>query len=241
MVVKTRAVRGVFVAVLALQFFTFCGAGWTAPTEKFYLQEVARLAALEKDYFQKKIDSDLSAVYGYQHPDFKRHVSVEEFQFFDGRVVYNYREGAEHHLSGGLTPSLAYIKMNPAKKDMLGFPQQRKFKWFANPFITITDYVLKRISISEAGDHAMVTVVLKGRERLNPAITRDNFEFDIMETHIDYWEKVDGRWTIALLTDAASISGGSRVRYFIPNSNADWEKMKFIAYVPRPEGKSRKN
>ena len=54
MAVKTRAVTGVLVAVLALQFFTLCGAGWTAPTEKIYLQEVARLAALESAYFQKK-------------------------------------------------------------------------------------------------------------------------------------------------------------------------------------------
>lgn len=238
--VKTRAVTGVLVAVLALQFFTLCGEGWTAPTEKVYLQEVARLAALESAYFQKKINNDLPGVYGYQHPEFKKHVSVEEFQFFDGRVVYNYRDGAEHHLSGGLTPPLAYIKANPVKKDMLGFPQQRKLRWFANPFITIQNYVLKRISIGEAGNHAMVTVELKGRERLNPAIAHDNIEFDIKEPFIDYWEKVDGRWTIALLADASSISGGSKVRYFIPNSNADWKKMKFIAYVPRSSVKNRK-
>jgi hypothetical protein len=234
MSVKTRAVTGVLVAVLALQFFTLCEEGWTAPPEKFYLQEVARLAALEKEYFQKKIDNDLPGVYGYQHPEFKKHISVEEFQFFNGRVVYNYRDGAENHLSGGLTPSLAYIKSNPVKKDVLGFPQPTKLRWFANPFITIQNYVLKRVSISEDGNHAMVTVELKGWEKINPAIARDNIEFKIKEPYIDYWEKVDGQWKIALLADASSISGGSKVRYFIPNSNANWEKMKFIAYVPRP-------
>ena len=62
MAVKTRAVTGVLVAVLALQFFTLCGAGWTAPTEKIYLQEVARLAALESAYFQKKIKESLIVV-----------------------------------------------------------------------------------------------------------------------------------------------------------------------------------
>jgi hypothetical protein len=238
---RHRAIRTFFAAVLALQFFTLCEEGWTAPTEKVYLQEVEKLAALESDYFQKKIRSDFPGVYGYQHPEFKKHVSVEEFQYFDGRVVYNYRDGAEHHISGGLMPSLAFIKMNPVKKDMLGFPQQREFRWFANPFITIQDYALKRISISEEGNHAMVMVELKGRERLNPAIVHDNIEFDFRESHIDYWEKVDGQWNIALLADASSISGGSKVRYFIPNSNADWEKMKFIAYVSRSSSvKNRK-
>lgn len=230
---KHRATRTFFAAIMALQFFTLCGEGWAVPTEKVYLQEVARLANLESDYFQKKIRSDLKGVYGYQHPEFKKHISIEEFQYFNGRVVFNYREGAEHHISGGLMPSLAYIKTNPVKKDMLGFPQQSKLRWFTNPFITIQDYVLKRISISEEGSHAMVTVELKGREKLNPAMARGNFEFDIKEPYVDYWEKVDGQWTIALLADASSISGGSKVRYFIPNSNASWEKMKFIAYVPR--------
>lgn len=237
--VKTRAATTYFAAVLALQFFYLCGEGWAAP-EKFYLQEVAKLAALEKDYFQKKIHNDLKGVYGYQHPEFRKHVSIEEFQFFDGRVVYDYRDGTEHHLSGGLTPSLAFIKRNPVKKDMLGFPQQRKFRWFANPFITVQSYALKRISISEEGNYAMVTVEMKGRERINPAIAHGDIEFDIKEPHIDYWEKVGGIWKIALLADAASISGGSRVRYFIPNSNADWEKMKFIAYVLRSSVKNRK-
>jgi len=236
---KMRAAATCFTVVLVLQFFVFCGEGRAVP-EKFYLREVTRLAALEKAYFQKKVENDLKGVYSYQHPEFKKHISMEEFQFFDGRVVYNYRDGAEHHLSGGLTPSLAFIKMNPVKKDALGFPQQRKVRWFANPFITIQNYALKRISISEEGNHAMVMVELTGREKINPAIARGNFEFDIKEPYIDYWEKVDGQWKIALLADASSISGGSRVRYFIPNSNADWEKMKFIAYVPRSSVKRRK-
>lgn len=236
---KTRTATMYFAAVLALQFFYFGGEGWAAP-EKFYLQEVAKLAALEKDYFQKKILNDVKGMYVYQHPEFKKHISIEEFQYFDGRVVYNYRDAASYHVSGGLTPSIAFIKTNPVKKDMLGFPLQKTFRWYANPFITVQSYVLKRISISEDGNYAMVAVEMKGRERLNPALARGLIEFDVKKPHIDFWEKVDGKWKIALLADAASISGGSKVRYFIPNSNADWEKMQFIAYVPRSPVKKQK-
>ncbi|GJL78618.1 MAG: hypothetical protein NPINA01_16070 [Nitrospinaceae bacterium] len=237
--VKVRTAATCFFAVLALQFFYLPGEGWSA-SEKFYLQEVAKLAALEKDYFQKKINNDLKGVYSYQHPEFKKHVSVEEFQFFDGRVVYNYRMATEHHISGGLMPSLAFIKANPVKKDALGFPQQRKFRWFANPFITVQNYDLKKISISEDGNYAMVAVELKARERLNPAMVRGDIEFDTQQPFVDYWEKVDGKWKITLLADAAAISGGSKVRYFIPNNNAGWEKTKFIVYVPRSSIKNRK-
>ena len=86
----------------------------------------------------------------------------------------------------------------------------------------------------------MVEVELRGIEKLNPAVVRDDIQFNVVKPHVDYWEKVDGQWKITLLADAASISGGSKVSYFIPNSNAAWEKMKFIAYVPRPKAKDEK-
>ena len=192
------------------------------------------------DYFQKKLQNDWKALYDYQNPVFKERVSIEEYQFFDGRVLYNYREDKAHHISGGLTPSLEFIKKNPQKKDVLGFSHPRKYRWFSNPFITIQSYDLKRVLVSENGDHAMVEVELRGIEKLNPAVVRANIQFDVKKPHVDYWEKIDGKWKISLLADAATISGGAKVHYFIPNSNAAWEKMKFTSYVPRPKAKTRK-
>lgn len=239
MSVKIRTVAAYFTAVLALQFLFPDGEGWTAP-EKLYVQEVSRLAALEKDYFQRKIGNDLEGVYAYQHSEFKKHISIEEFQFYSGRVVYNYRDGAEHHVSGGLTPTVAFIKNNPEQRDALGFPRQTKFRWFDNPFISVQSYDLKRIMISEDGKYAKVAVELKGREKINPALVRGDIGHEIKKPFIDYWEKVGGEWKIALLTGASSISGGSKEQYFIPNSAAAWEKMKFISYVTGASAKSRK-
>jgi len=238
MSLKIKAVMIFIIPVLAFHLFFLGEKGQTDPGPD-HLQEAKKLAGLEVDYFQKKIQNDWEALYAYQHPDFRERVSLEEYQFFDGRVLYNYREEAMYHVSGGLTPSLEFIRKNPGKKDALGFTHPRKFKWFSNPFITIQGYDLKRVSISEAGNHGMVEVELRGIEKLNPAVVRGDIQFDIKKPHVDYWEKVDGLWKIALLADAASISGGSKVRYFIPNSNAAWEKMKFTAYVPRPKANSR--
>lgn len=231
---KVKTVTIFLVPVLAFHFFFLSGEGRTDPGPD-YLQEAKKLAGLEVDYFQKKLRNDWKALYEYQHPQFRENVSIEEFQFFDGRVLYNYRDDSAHHVSGGLTPSREFIKSNPEKKDLLGFPIPRKYQWFANPFITIKGYDLKRVSISENGNYAMVEVELKGTEKLNPAVVRDNIQFDVKKPHVDYWEKVDGTWKITLLAEASSISGGAKVHYFIPNSNAAWEKMKFIAYVPRPK------
>ncbi len=234
MSLKIKAVMIFLIPVLTFHFFFLSEKGLADPGPD-HLQEAKKLAGLEVKYFQKKISNDWAGLYGYQHPDFRERVSIEEYQYFDGRVLYDYREEAMHHVSGGLTPSLEFIKKNPKKKDVLGFSHPRKYKWFSNPFITIQGYDLKRVSISENGNHGMVEVELRGIEKLNPAVVREDIQFDIKKPHIDYWEKVDGTWKIALLADAASISGGAKVRYFIPNSNAAWEKMKFVSYVPRPK------
>jgi len=239
MSLKVKTVMIFFVPALVFHFFFLSGVGQTDPGPD-HLQVAKKLAVLEVDYFQKKLQNDWEALYDYQHPAFKERVSIEEYQFFDGRVLYNYREENTHHVSGGLTPSLEFIKKNPERKDALGFSHPRTYRWFSNPFITIQSYDLKRVLVSKNGNYAMVEVELRGIEKLNPAVVRDDIQFDIKKLHIDFWEKIDGQWKISLLADAAAISGGTKVRYFIPNSNAAWGKMKFISYVPRPKANSEK-
>jgi hypothetical protein len=231
---KVKAILIILVPTLAFHFFFLSGKGETG-TGPDQLQEAIKLAKLEVDYFQKKIQNDWKALYVYQHPKFREHISVEEYQFFDGRVLYNYREETAHHVSGGTTPSLDYIKKNPQKKDALGFSHPRKYQWFPNPFIVIQGYKLKRVSISEDCNFAMVEVELHGIEKLNPAVVRGDIQFDIKKRHIDFWEKVAGEWKISLLADAQAVSGGTKVPYFIPNSNAAWGKIKFTSFVPRPK------
>ena len=92
----------ILVPVFAFHFFFLSGEGRT-DSGPDHLQEAKKLAGLEVDYFQKKIRDDWKGLYGYQHPDFRERVSIEEFQFFDGRVLYNYRDEGAHHVSGGLT------------------------------------------------------------------------------------------------------------------------------------------
>ncbi|MFQ5451488.1 MAG: hypothetical protein ACE5E9_12740 [Nitrospinaceae bacterium] len=230
----SRAIRvgvGFAVAVFLMSAMAH-GAEAAKRLPKAFLKEAAKLAAREADYFQKRQQSDWQALYNYQHPRFRKNVSFEEFKYFEGRVAFNYRNSGTNHLSGGLTPSLAYIKTNPEKRDALGNPQPRHFKWFKNPFIRVRDFAIKKISISKDRKYAMVAVELRGREKLNPALVRGNMEFDFKKPHVDYWEKVNGRWKIALLANPASISGGSRVMYYIPNDNSAWEKMQFIEVPP---------
>ena len=123
-----------------------------------------------------------------------------------------------------------YIKKNYKKKDALGFPRKNYYKWFYNPFIQVKDYELEKISISKDGKYAMVKIMLTGRERINPALVREDISFDMRRPHIDYWEKVDGKWVITVLSDTSSISGGMKTLYFIPNNNDAWEKKEYVDF-----------
>jgi hypothetical protein len=192
------------------------------------LEEAKTLAKLEDDYFKKRLDNDLQGVYQYQHPAYKEEISLEEFLYFEGRLISNYRKEMQAHISGGMIPPLEYIKKNTGKRDILGFPRPSRYKWFENPFIKVKGYSLEQISISKDGKYAMTEIMLTGRERINPALVRGNIVFDMKRTHIDYWEKMNGQWVITVLMDNSSISGSKKTLYFIPNNNDAWKKMEYV-------------
>lgn len=216
-----------FFIIMSLYGFSIANASW-AEMEDTVLKDAKVLENIEKDYFNKRLKNDLKGVYQYQHPDFKKSVSVEEFMYFEGRVVSGYRNGSMGHISGGMLPQISWIKKNFRKKDALGFPRKSYYKWFFNPFIKVKDYNLQKISISKDGKYAIVKIILKGRERINPALVREDISFDFTRSHVDYWEKIDGKWVITVLADSSSISGGKRTMYFIPNNNDDWEKKDYV-------------
>ena len=200
---------------------------WGQVSDEF-LKEAKSLAKLENDYFKKRANHDLKGAYKYQHPIFKEKISVEEFLYFEGRVTTEYRKTTEAHISGGMIPSVEYIKKNHIKRDPLGFPRPSYYQWYQNPFITVKDYSLDRISISTDGKYAKAEITIEGEEQLNPAAVRGNIRFDIKRPHIDYWQKVDGQWVITVLAKNSSISGARTAYRFTPNNNDAWQKMDYI-------------
>lgn len=227
----------VYVAGIFLLNLAAWGAAWAEPGKK-YLKEAERLADMEKDYFQKRQNHDWQGVYDYQNPVFRKKISVEELQYFEGRVFFNYRDKLKHNISGGMTPSTEYIKAHPKRRDVLGFPRRSYFRWFISPYIHVRDYILESVALSKDLKYAMVKITLIGKEELPKALFRHKYEFDFKRSHVDYWEQVNGKWSIALLIDSASISGTQR-HYFIPNDNRAWEKKEYVEVagkilVPEP-------
>ena len=74
--------------------------------------------------------------------------------------------------------------------------------------------------------------MLKGRQRLNPMMVRGNFEFDAQYSLTDYWEKVDGKWVITLLSQPVNTSGTGILKYYVPNNKSGWGKADFVEINP---------
>ena len=200
------------------------------------LTEEARvLFDREKQLFNARKNVDWEKIHGLQHPDFRKKISVDEIRYFEGWAASDYREKAKQnaHISGAYVPSVDYMKKNIYKKDPLGFPVKRRYAWSGDPYITIKTFSLEKISISTDGKYAKLKVMLKGRQRLNPAITRGgDYEFAAQYPTTDYWEKVNGNWVITLLSKPANLSGTGELKFFVPNNKSGWGKAEFVEINP---------
>jgi hypothetical protein len=198
------------------------------------IEEAKILLDREKQLLNARINVDWNMQHSLQHPDFRKRISVEELQFYEGFVGSNYREKSKQnpHISGSFVPSLDYIKKNKYKKDPLGFPVKRRYKWSNDSYLTIKSYSLEKISISRDGKYAKVTMMLKGRQRLNPAIVRADIEFAAQYPKTDYWEKINGNWVITLLSTPVNTSGTGILNFLVPNNKKNWGKTEFVELSP---------
>ena len=204
--------------------------------ESQLIEEARTLAEKEAIFINARIKNDWGKIYDIQHPNFRKKISRVEIKYLEGWAAYDYREQgkANAHISGLFNPTVAFMKKNPNKKDPLGFPVPRKYRWSQNPFIEIKRHSLENISISEDRKYAKVKVMLEGTDRINPVATRGlQIAYDTKHSLTDYWEKVDGSWFITLLSKPVAISGVSVLNYFVPNDKSGWEKASFVEIDPK--------
>jgi len=193
-------------------------------------QEVKNLYEIQKNYVKSKLESNWEKIYSYQHPEFRKKVSIAEFKFFNGQVADNYRENSRAHISGGYNvPSMEFINTHQDKKDILGFPAFRHYPMTTNKYIKIAKVSMDKILISDQGKYAKGIMIYKGTETMDPGRVRGILKFPVTLTIEDYWEKVDGNWYITLLRNTTRLSGNIHY-HFIPNNKGSWKSTKFIEF-----------
>jgi hypothetical protein len=199
-------------------------------------QEVKSLYEIQKNYLTHKLENNWEKIYSYQHPEFRKKVSIAEFKFFNGQVADDYRKGSSAHISGGYSvPSKEYINSHQDKKDILGFPAFRHYPMTSNKFIKIDKIRIDKILISDHGNYAKGVMTYKGIETMDPGRMRGMIEFPVTLTIQDYWEKIEGNWYITLLRNTTRLSGNVYY-HFLPNNKGSWESTKFIEFDPRDLG-----
>ena len=188
----------------------------------------------EKQLFSARQKRDWKKIHAFQHPDFRKKISVNEIKYFEGWVTSDYREKSKQnaHISGSFVPALDYIKKNPNKRDPLGFPVPRRYKWSENPFFKVKTFDIEKLFISTDGKYAKIKMMIKGREKFNPILARGNYEWDAQYPLTDYWEKIDGNWVITLLSEPVRTSGSAVLKYYLPNDKNGWGKIDFVEINP---------
>lgn len=195
---------------------------------KDFIQLSKKLYTMEEDYWKKREKSEWQAIYDYQHPKFKKKVSIEEFKYFDGRVAHNYREEQSKHISGMMVPTLEQIKGNQNKKDILGFPIHPTYKILSNGLMTIQSHKVDKIYISKDKKYARAVLKVDVKGQLNPGIVRGNVPYQTTLEIEDFWEYQDGEWVIPLLENPVNMSGIPTSFYYKPENLKEWEQMEFI-------------
>lgn len=205
------------------------GDSQVAPSSDLF-QEAKMLFEKEEDYFQKRIKSDWPAIYNYQHPDYRKKVPIEAFKFFDGRAAVNYIEELKINMSGSETYVQEFIQKNQEKKDILGYPTQRIYRLFSEPFFTMVGYTIDNIAINKDGKYAIAHYKANIDAQFPPGFWRGYKRYNFVLPAEDFWEKVGDTWYIAVLKRNTSICGVTMGYYLVPANYADWEKMEFVEY-----------
>jgi hypothetical protein len=191
-------------------------------------REARTVYSVTKDYFQKRLDSEWQAMYDYQSPEFKKRVSFAEYLYFDGQVAHNHHAGSPFHISGTPQAAEEFYKRNQEKRGFLNLPMKRTYSFAQSYNFKIKKHRIEKIFISKDGRYAKAHIRLEGSGLFPPQLWRGVKEIHLNEIFVDFWEKVDGQWKIALLKDERHISGKGVKFYYVPDAEDAWNGVEFV-------------
>ncbi len=228
-----KVVCRVVVLILVFSLVNFLdpikGVSQIAPVSDLF-QEAQKIYKNEEDYFQKRMQNDWSAIYNYQHPDYRKKVPLEAFKFFDGRAPTDYVEEMKANLSGNETVVWEIIRKNQEKKDILGFPTQRQYRIFSDPLFSVQGHTIDNIAVSKDGKYAIAHYKANIDAQFPPDLWRGYKRYTFVLSAEDFWEKAGDKWFVPILKKNTSICGVQVGYYLVPANYSDWGKMEFVEY-----------
>lgn len=202
------------------------------------LKEAQILYKTDSRYVDARLQNQWKIIYSFQHPEYRKAISFEEFQYFDGHVAINYRESNNfQHISGTPThPSVEDIKKNPIKRNpFLDIPIPPTYQLIPRSLITITGHKIEKVFVDSSGTMGKATIRLKTVQSLPPFFKSPDLKIkrDIM--YIDHWEKVNGKWVVAIMKrfpELQHVSGAVTKEHPVPKDISRWDTAHFTEFNP---------
>jgi hypothetical protein len=201
------------------------------------LEEARILYKADSRYVDARFKSQWETIYSFQHPEYQKAISSEEFQYFSGHVPTNYREDRsfKRNVSGyPLYPSVEDIKRDPIKKDpFLGVPLPPIYRFIPDPNFNFTGHKFEKVYLDDRGTLGKVEIRLNVIQSPPTAVMNDfKIRRDIL--YIDYWEKINGKWVLAVIKQFSKVhvSGAVTKEHPVPKDKFRWDKAVFTEFNP---------
>lgn len=201
-------------------------------------QEAQKLYETDSRYVDARLQNDWKAIYSFQHPEYQKAISFEEFKYFVGHVTVNYRENKnfQRNVSGfAIYPSVEDIKRNPVKKDHFsGVPLPPLYRFIPNPLIHVTGHKFKNIYIDDSGTLGKASIMLNILQKFPPSLRAGDLAIKRKVLYIDHWKKINGKWVLALMKQfpGQHISGAVSKEHPVPKDISRWETAHFTEFKP---------
>ena len=198
------------------------------------LKEAQILYKAGSRYVDARFENQWKIIYSFQHPEYQKAISVEEFQYFLGHVATNYRKDRnfKRNVSGiPIYPSVEDIKRNPIKKDpFLGVPLPPIYRFIPSLLFNITGHKFEKVYLDNSGTLGKVAIKLNVSQ--TPPTAMFKISRDIL--YIDYWEKNNGKWVLAVMKQFSTlhVSGAVTREHPVPRDVFRWDKAHFTEFNP---------
>jgi hypothetical protein len=198
------------------------------------LKEAQILYKAGSQYVDARFQNQWKIIYSFQHPEYQKAISVEEFQYFLGHVATNYRKDRnfKRNVSGiPIYPSVEDIKRNPIKKDpFLGVPLPPIYRFIPSLLFNITGHKFEKVYLDNSGTLGKVAIKLNVSQ--TPPTAMFKISRDIL--YIDYWEKNNGKWVLAVMKQFSTlhVSGAVTREHPVPRDVFRWDKAHFTEFNP---------
>jgi len=235
---KTNLIISIFLVSLLL-FLLSTPVVMSAESKDMLFKEAQLLYKTDSQYVDARFKNQWKAIYSFQHPGYQKAISVEEFQYFGGHVVANYREDKtfQRNISGfPIYPSVEDIKRNPIKKDpFLGVPLPPEYRFIPNPLFNVTGHKFEKVYINNSGTLGKVAFRLKIIETFPPSVMAGELKIKRDILFVDYWEKVNGKWVVPFMKPFfGHLSGASTklMEHPFPTDMTRWNTAHFTEFKP---------